>query len=132
MVGGRFALVLLWLRRRAISFVHAGRGIVLLWLTQENFRIHLAAGIGAIVLGVCLGISTIEWLVVVMAITMVTAAEAFNTALEKMVDLSQPDRHPAARDAKDLSAAAVLLVSIGALIVGIVIFGPRLVRLLAG
>ena len=75
-------------------------------------------------------ISTIEWLVLVVTITVVLTTEALNTVLEKVVDLYQPDRHPIARDAKDLAAAAVLVASTGALIVGVILFGPRLVRML--
>jgi diacylglycerol kinase len=126
------SVILPWLRKRAMSFVHAGRGLILLCLTQQNFRIHVACGVGAIVLGLICGISSMEWLVLVLAITIVMITEAINTALEKVVDLRQPDRHPIARDAKDLSAAAVLLASSAALIVGIIIFGPRLMRFLGG
>jgi diacylglycerol kinase len=132
MPGRRPTVLLTWLRRRAMSFVHAGRGVVLLLLTQQNFRIHFGAAICAVALGLFFGISGVEWLVLVVAITVVVTTEAFNTALEKMVDLRQPDRHLAARDTKDLSAAAVLLASIGALVVGVILFGPRLMRLVAG
>jgi diacylglycerol kinase len=131
---GRFAVAgfLVWLRRRAMSFVSAGRGFALLCLTQPNFRIHIAASICAIALGWLLRISVFEWLILVLTIALVLATEALNTVLEKTVDLCRPDSHPAARDAKDLSAAAVLIASTGALIVGVFLFGPRLARLLSG
>ena len=113
-----------------MSFVCAGRGLALLCLAQPNFRIHLFASFCAIALGWFFAISTIEWLVLVVTITVVLTTEALNTVLEKVVDLYQPDRHPIARDAKDLAAAAVLVASTGALIVGVILFGPRLVRML--
>jgi diacylglycerol kinase len=68
----------------------------------------------------------------VAAIALVLCAEALNTALERTVDLIKPDRHPAARDAKDLAAAGVLIASAGSLIVGLILFVPRLLRLLFG
>jgi len=131
---GRFtaAVFFVWLRRRAMSFVCAGRGLALLCLSQPNFRIHLAASICTIALGWLFWISVIEWLILVLTIALVLTTEALNTVLEKTVDLCRPDRHPAARDAKDLSAAAVLIACTGALIVGIVLFGPRVARLLTG
>jgi diacylglycerol kinase len=130
--GRASAGALTWLRKRAMSFVYASRGFVLLWLSQPNFRIHIAASLCAAALGLWFQISAAEWLTLVITITIVFTIEAVNTAIEKMVDLCQPDRHPVARDAKDLSAAAVLLASIGALIVGVLLFGPRFARLLWG
>ena len=115
-----------------MSFVYAGRGLVLLWFTQANFRIHIAASLCAVGLGLSFQISAAEWLILVTTITIVLSIEAVNTAIEKMVDFCQPGRHPVARDAKDLSAAAVLLASTGAFIVGVLLFGPRFVRLLGG
>ena len=134
MYNGRFSTsaLLHWLRGRALSFVYAGRGFALLCLAQPNFRIHLVASFCAIALGWFFAISTIEWLVLVLTITVVLTTEGLNTVLERVIDLSQPGRHPIARDAKDLAAAAVLLASTGALIVGVMLFGPRLVRLLVG
>jgi diacylglycerol kinase len=66
----------------------------------------------------------------VVAIALVLSAEALNTAIERTVDLVEPERHPWARDAKDLAAAAVLIASLCSLIVGIILFGPRLCGLL--
>ena len=72
-----------------------------------------------------------EWLILVITIALVLVAEAINTALERTNDLQQPRLDPIARDAKDLAAAAVLLAAIAALIVGVVLFFPRLLHLLA-
>jgi diacylglycerol kinase len=115
-----------WISCRAQSFRHAGRGLLLLCLTQWNFRIHLAAGIGAVCLAAYFRITSIEWLSLIAAIALVLCAEALNTALERTVDLLEPERHPLARDAKDLGAAGVLIASLFALIVGLIVFGPRI------
>jgi diacylglycerol kinase len=119
-----------WIKCRAQSFTHAGRGFLLLWLTQGNFRIHLFLGLAAICLGGYFRISSIEWLALMGAITLVLFAEALNTAIERTVDLLKPERHPVARDAKDLAAAGVLMASLFALVVGLILYGPRLLRVL--
>jgi diacylglycerol kinase len=98
----------------------------LLCLTQWNFRVHLVAGIGAICLAFYFRITEIEWLFLIAAVAVVLCAESLNTALERTVDLLQPERHPLARDAKDLGAAAVLIASLFALIVGLIVFAPRI------
>jgi diacylglycerol kinase len=119
-----------WIKCRAQSFAHAARGFSLLCLTQWNFRIHLVAGAGAICLGCYFRISAIEWVVLIAAIALVLCAEALNTALERTVDLIKPERHPVARDAKDMAAAGVLIASLCSLVVGLILFGPHLLRLL--
>jgi undecaprenol kinase len=125
----RFAI---WIKSRAQSFRHAGRGIHLLWLTQWNFRIHLIAGFAAVALGGFFRISAIEWMVLLAVIFLVLSAEAFNTAIERAVDLLEPRQHSLARDAKDLAAAAVLMASFCSLVVGLILFAPRFWRLLLG
>jgi undecaprenol kinase len=119
-----------WLARRGRSFAHAGRGLFLLLLTEFHFRVHLGAAVLVAGFGLFLQISLIEWLILILTITGVLVAEAFNSALERVVDLAHPDRHPLARDAKDLAAAAVLLISIAAAMIGLIIFIPRVYNLL--
>lgn len=101
------------------------RGLGVL-MRQPNARIHLLAGGVVVILGCWLQINTNEWLAVVLAIGAVMGAEALNTALELVVDLVQPEWHALARDAKDVAAAGVLICSLAALVVGLVVFGPRL------
>jgi diacylglycerol kinase len=67
-----------------------------------------------------------EWCALVSAIALVWAAEALNTAVELLTDLVQPERHPLAGRAKDAAAAGVLLASIGAAVIGALVFLPRL------
>jgi diacylglycerol kinase len=90
----------------------------------------LVAGLAALCLGYVFRISSIEWMFLIVAIASVLCAEALNTAVERTVDLIAPERHPVAQDAKDLAAAGVLIASLGSLIVGVIIFSPRLWRLL--
>lgn len=111
---------------RARSFKHAFRGVGIIFKTQHNAWIHGLVAIVVIVLGFWLNISEGEWAVILLAITSVLAAEAFNTAMEIDMDLTSPHYHPYARDTKDVAAAAVLITVIGASIIGLVIFIPKL------
>jgi len=101
------------------------RGIKV-FLQEPNALIHVALAAAAVALGVYFQISTMEWVAVVLAISMVLGAEAMNTAIEKAVDLASPDWHATAGQAKDVAAAAVLICSIGAAVVGALIFVPKL------
>ena len=87
----------------------------------------MVAGLAAICLGWYFQIPPTEWLALILAIGLVLSAEALNTAIERMVDRVEPQWHPAARDAKDLAAAGVLIASVFSFIVGVILFGPRLV-----
>jgi diacylglycerol kinase len=119
-----------WIARRIVSFRHAGRGLWLLISAQWNFRIHLLAAVIAIALAVFFQLAAFEWIILIVAIAIVLVTEALNTALERIVDLHQSELHPIARDAKDLAAASVLVSAIAALIIGILLFAPRLWHLL--
>lgn len=109
---------------RAFRFAFAGAGY--LFATQWNARIHLIATAMACALAWWLGISRVEWLVLILVCTVVLALEAVNTAIEAVVDLASPEIHPLAKCAKDLGAAAVLIAAMGAAVVGCVMFLPYL------
>lgn len=111
---------------RLASFGHALRGLRVL-LSQPNARIHCMVAIVVVALGWWLGVSAMEWVALVLAMALVMGAEALNTALEYVVDLASPEWHALARDAKDVAAAAVLVCSIGAAVVGVLVLGPYLV-----
>jgi diacylglycerol kinase (ATP) len=112
-------------KKRLESFGFAFKGIATLIRTQENAQIHLFAVFIATILGFLLKISTSEWCFIIFAFSMVLAAEAFNTAIEFIVDLVSPNYHPLAGKAKDVAAAAVLFVAFSAAIVGMIIFLPK-------
>lgn len=107
------------------SFNHAFRGIGIIFKTQHNAWIHTVVAVAVVVLGIWLQISHLEWGLLILSIAAVLAAEGFNTALEIDIDLTSPDEHPYARDTKDVAAGAVLLTVCGAIIVGLIIFLPK-------
>lgn len=112
--------------RRAKSFTHATRGISLILQTQENFWIHIVATIVTLFLSIRYNISVSEWVAIVSVIGLVLVSEAFNTAIEIDIDLTSPNYHPYAKDTKDVAAGAVLISSIISLVVGLIIFIPKI------
>jgi len=117
--------------REAESFACAFRGIAALLKSEVHARIHLTATMAVIALGWWCEITRNEWIAVALAIGLVWVAEALNTAIEYVADLAHPDEHPEVKKLKDLAAAAVLFASIVALIVGLLIFWPRLCAICA-
>jgi diacylglycerol kinase len=108
------------------SFYHGFIGIYYNIKTQVHFRFHLIAAIVVIIMGILYKITFYEWLIVTLLITAIMAAEAMNTAIEETCNLLHPDIHPHARMAKHSAAASVLILSIGALIIGAIIFTPKI------
>jgi diacylglycerol kinase (ATP) len=113
------------LNKRIRSFGYAFTGLYELVKSEPNAQIHLLATICAVAAGFYFNISQQEWCVVIFAIAIVFAAEAFNTVIEKLVDHLFPDAHETARIAKDIAAGGVLICAIAALICGLIIFLPR-------
>jgi len=117
---------------RASSFGHALRGAVTLLASQHNAWIHAAATVVVAGLGLALGLTRLEWALLVLAVALVWAAEGLNTALEWLCDVVEPEAHPLVKKAKDVGAAAVLLAALGSALIGLLVFGPRLLALLSG
>lgn len=110
-----------------MGFVYAYEGLRYCFRTQVNFRVHIAITIVAVLLGIFLSISWLEWALLTVIIVLVLAAEMVNTMIESLVDLVTQEYHPLAKVAKDVSAGVVLLTAIGATVVGVFIFLPRIV-----
>jgi diacylglycerol kinase len=117
-------------RGLADSFSYAIKGINYAVVTGRNMKIHLLAALLAIGTSWGLGINRLEWAMIIICIFMVLAAETINSALEKTVDLITGNYHPLAKHAKNMAAGAVLLTAVNAVIVGVLIFGPYLLKLL--
>jgi len=108
------------------SFKYAIEGFISSFKTERNMKIHILAMIVVIILGLYLKLSLIEWCIISIAITLVIGAELFNTAIETIVDMVSPEKNPKAKLAKDISAAAVLILSVGVAVSGLIIFIPKL------
>lgn len=108
------------------SFSYAINGLRRSIKTELNFKIHLSAAVFVVVAGWCFDISTLEWLALVICIGSVLAAELINTAIEALVNLVSPDFNVKAGVVKDIAAAAVLVSAIMSLVVGLIIFVPKI------
>lgn len=97
---------------------------------ERNFHIELCFMVLCIVMGVTFGISAFEWLVVVVCFGLVLGGECLNSSIEAIVDLASPEFHELARRSKDAAAGGVLLFSLASLIVGLIIFVPRIMALI--
>lgn len=117
------------LDKKIRSFRYAFEGFRIAWREEFNFRFDVVCGIVAVVLGWYFDISTVEWLVVIFLIGFVLMAESFNTALEELCDMYRPVHDPHVAKIKDLSAGAVLLAAVTSLVIGSIIFLPRIIAL---
>jgi diacylglycerol kinase (ATP) len=120
------------LQARWKSFTHAWSGLCELVVTEANARIHLAASLAVLALGLLLGLAPWEWVAIILATALVWTAEALNSALERLADAVTRDVHPSIRAAKDIAAGAVLAAAIAAAAIGALVLGPRLLSLFAG
>jgi diacylglycerol kinase len=111
---------------RAQAFRHAFHGWYYVIRTQRNAWIHAIVTTLVIFIAAWLGLPLRDWAVLFLTITMVWTAEFINTSLEAVVDLASPQQHPLAKVGKDVGAAAVLLASLAAVLVGLLILGPPL------
>ncbi|MBP3039671.1 diacylglycerol kinase family protein [Bacillaceae bacterium Marseille-Q3522] len=109
------------------SFSYALQGIFHAVQKERNMKIHLLAAGIVIILGLILSLSPLEWLFIAVAIAGVFSLEMVNTALERVVDIVTEEFHPLAKQAKDLAAGAVLIYALLAVIIGLVVFLPKLI-----
>ena len=120
------------MRFKAHSFLeslkYASAGIYFMLRTQRNMRLHVVAGFSAFGLAVTLGLPRLQLAVLAVVCSLVVICEMFNTAVENAVDLATHRRHPLAKAAKDVAAAAVLAAALNAVLVGLLLMGPPLWR----
>jgi diacylglycerol kinase len=115
------------IRKRLQSFKYAINGIKPL-IAEHNMRIHLVVALLVIILGFFLRISGTEWCVLTIVMALVISLEAINTAIEKLTDICSPNYSPQAKYVKDVAAAAVLISAIAAVIIGFIIFLPKILN----
>ncbi len=115
-----------FLKHQIKSFGFATEGIFYSFQKGTHFKIHTAAAILVLILGLIYQIDAFEWLVIVLISSSVLAAEAINTAIEETCNLLNPESHALARIAKHCAAGGVLILSIAAVIIGLIIFLPKI------
>ncbi|WP_206045335.1 diacylglycerol kinase family protein [Oceanicoccus sagamiensis] len=117
------------LKSRFQSMGYALAGVADLLRHQHNARLHAVAALLVLMLAFLCSVQRWEWAVLLLAIGGVWLAEAINTAIEYLADACHPEQHPLIKRAKDVAAAAVLLFSLTALLVGLLVFVPYLALL---
>ena len=110
------------------SFGHAFQGWLYALRTQRNAWLEVAIAVSVFAVAFWLRLDAFTWAIIVLITALVFAAELFNTAVEVIVDLVSPQEHPLAKVAKDVAAAAVLVTACGAVVIGVLLLGPPLLR----
>ena len=118
------------LKRFFKSFTYAIHGIITAFKTEQNLLFDAIFAFIVIILGFVLKLSTMEFIVVILAIGLVISMELINTAIEYVVDMSMPEIHPLAKISKDIASGAVLISAVSALVIGIIIYFPKIINLL--
>jgi len=118
------------LRQKIERFKYPIRGFRTAWQEEPNFRFHTVWALLTILCAYFLRVSSIEFLIIIAMIGFVLVAELLNTALEELCDKFQPTHDPHVAKIKDLAAAAVFTSAVIAVIVGLIIFTPRVMLLL--
>lgn len=108
------------------SFKYAFSGIASAFKTERNMKIHVLAVVLVTLAGFLFKISKMEWIICIILFGMVISLELANTAIETTVDLAMPERNEKAKLAKDISAGAVLVCAFVSVIVGLMIFVPKI------
>lgn len=114
------------IRKRLLSFKYAFNGFYLLIRYEHNSRIHLFFALLTIFGGFWFMISSTEWMILLLTIALVFATEFFNSSIEAMADKISPEKDEHIKKAKDLAAGAVLFTAMISIIVGVLIFGEKL------
>lgn len=111
------------------SFRYALSGLKLAIRKEPNFRIHLVTAALAFILAYFLNFSLFEWLTVILVSTIVMVVELINTVLESLVNLVSPGIHDEAKIAKDVAAAAVFVSAAASVVVGVILYLPKILTL---
>lgn len=115
-----------FVRSRVTAIGHAFRGWWHVLRTQQNAWVHSIVATTVFAMGLWLRLPPRDWAVLVLTVAMVFTAEFINTAIEAVVDLASPEKHPLAKVGKDVGAGAVLVASLAAVLIGLLILGPPL------
>lgn len=108
------------------SFRHALEGFITAIKTERNMKIHVVIGLLVIILGVYFHLSLLEWAILSLTIGGMLSIELINTAIERVVDLETSEFHPLAKQAKDVAAAACFIFACTSVVIGFMIFFPKL------
>lgn len=118
------------IKRLKRSFKYAIKGVEHALKNEKNFLVHMTVAIVVTISGVVFRLNQVEWLFIIICIFGMLALELINSAIERTVDLITLEKKPLAKQAKDLAAAAVLIYAIMTVVIGLIIFLPKVITLL--
>jgi len=108
------------------SFRHAAEGLFYVLREERNARLHVISALIVLLVSAWLGLSAIEWALIIACIALVFVGEMLNTVVELTIDLIMPDENPLAKCAKDVAAGAILIASFTAAVTGLLVLCPKL------
>ncbi|WP_223034182.1 diacylglycerol kinase family protein [Hanstruepera marina] len=114
-----------FLVNRLKSIKYAFKGAWFLITTEASIKIQVSIGVLLTIAGFYFGLTKMEWVIQCLTIGLIIAVESINTAIEKISDFIHPEKHPKIGLIKDISAGAVFIMAITAIIVGIIIYFPK-------
>ncbi|MDE5790410.1 MAG: diacylglycerol kinase family protein [Muribaculaceae bacterium] len=120
--------MLTYLKKRQKAFGYAWTGIKTLFMKEAHAKIHFLAMILVVIAGFLFRLDKTEWCIIIMCIGVVLMAEGINTAIERVCDKVSPERNPLIKDAKDIAAGSVLLVVMAVVVIGLIIFIPKIIQ----
>lgn len=118
------------IKRLKKSFGYAFKGIDDVISNEPNMKIHVSVAILVVIMAFLLKISMIEWIILVLLIGLVLAAETINTTIENLVDMYTKEYNEKAKVVKDTAAGTVLILAITAAIIGLMILVPKIILVL--
>jgi putative diacylglycerol kinase len=119
-------------KRLVDSFNFAIEGLISALKNEKHMKVHILAAIIIVILAIVINASKVEILIISLSVSFVVITELVNTAVEAIIDLVSPERHPLAKLAKDVAAGAVLVAAINALCVGYLLFYDKLLDIFDG
>lgn len=114
------------LNRLLKSYSYALKGLFKTFREEQNLKVQIFASLAVLILGIYFSLSRIEWAILTLVVCLVLTAEITNSAVERITDVLKPRINTYVKEIKDIMAAAVLLSSIAAAVVGILVFWPYL------
>ena len=117
------------IKQKTIGLKYAINGLVFAFKNEINMRVHVLFTVSVIILGFVFHVSLTEWVLLFLTFGLVLSSEVFNTAVEMLLDYLAPEWHPKVGIIKDLTAGGVLVASGIALVIGLIIFIPKLLAL---
>ncbi len=111
-------------RIKSIGF--AFKGAMLLIKTESSIQVQLVIGVLMTIIGFIVGLSTTEWIIQILTIGLIISLESMNTAIEEIADFIHPEYHPKIGLIKDIAAGAVFIFAVIAIMIGCIIYFPKI------